>query len=316
MLLNKQFWINCRVHIPFQPHYTMNKWENDVRKDATTNRVRAFSVGSRVKSTRICSKASPKLFNSDSVDCSTKKSLSVPVLVNKNLQLRDQMGDLMEIDFSKPSGKSLNRNFHLNINECQNAFYVQRKKFTFSNSEESIQKNMKKSDNGYLEMRPITLESNCATSNGNTDANISRVQPQSQDIIEEKELKEGSLANSTEKIHDRKSVASLNDSDNSQQNSLNATDKDAKIKSPSPTSVNNPTLSSTCSLKSNQSDESSITKDLYYASLDLPKCSDDADVHYTYQESSSDTSCEELKNEYAKINFIQSDTTQSFTVNK
>ncbi|KAM7352266.1 insulin receptor substrate 1 chico isoform 2-T13 [Cochliomyia hominivorax] len=139
--------LDNQLHCPVRAYSFGSKGENNLTKDALVNRVRAFSVGSRMKCSCICTKANPKSFNSDNikqefVESSTRKSISVPVLINKNIQTIDQMSHLMEIDFSKPLDKNVKKN-----NQPK----------TISNSVKSVHKNTKAFDKGYLEMKPLTL---------------------------------------------------------------------------------------------------------------------------------------------------------------
>ncbi|XP_037825954.1 insulin receptor substrate 1-like [Lucilia sericata] len=277
------------------------KYGNDLSKDAIVNRVRAFSVGSKIKSTRICSKTSPKLFNSDNIkhdfgESSTRKSISVPVLINRNLQAVDQMGDLMEIDFSKSTAKTVKQNLQQNKFECQNASNMLPRNFNISNSTEYIYRSLKNVDNGYLEMKPITLTSN------NNQLNNACINTLNQDNIKQKD--------STETIIDMM--------DASIKKVTNYQNLDDKSDGKSSILINDSTLSLMCSklcpdknfedIKLHHADAPCTKQDLYYASLDLPKCGNEVNTRYGFKESLSDSHIGEIKNEYAKINFDKPET--------
>ncbi|XP_065356789.1 insulin receptor substrate 1 [Calliphora vicina] len=299
------------------------KDENDLTKESIVNRVRAFSVGSRIKSTRICSKTNFKLFNSDNinndfVESSTRKSISVPVLINRHLQAVDRMADLMEIDFSKSIDKSLKRNIQKNKNECQNASNMLPRSLNISNSIESIDRSIKRVDSGYLEMKPITLASNGIIYNDNNPVNDTGVFSQNRHNFKRKDISIDSTAltdTSDAPVSTPKVTNYLYDK--------GLIPKDGKNKERTSIPISNLTLSSKCSNKYSdkysadvinlpQADASCMKQqDLYYASLDLPKCCNEVNTRYSFKESSSDTNIGEVQNEYAKINFVKPETSCS-----
>lgn len=247
--------------------------------ESLTNRVRAFSVGSRVKITRPGFKASPRVFNSDTIkydfaDNSSRKSLSVPVLINKNDKSVNQMADLMEIDFSKPAKKSSSSYNHQHKIGCQIGHLLSR---NLDNSVESLEKEESSKNSGYLEMKPITLSSNTCSCN-------------------------------TEKTLQFK-----------ESNSVNTKNRDSKINLPYTKDINNfcstsiePSTESINvnhnknlldNTKTNHDECLIVNQDLYYASLDLPKNNNEVASRYNFKEILPDTSTGEVKNEYAKINF-------------
>ena len=250
-----------------------------------TNRVRAFSVGSRVKITRPGFKASPRLFNSDSIkndfaENSSRKSISVPVLINKNEKSVNQMADLMEIDFSKSVKKTSSSYIHQHKTGCQIGHFPSR---NLDNSIESLQKGEKDKDTGYLEMKPITLSSNNCSCNVNAEKTL-QFKEDFHINTKDRDLKTDLLSN-----EDNKNVSSP---------SIEPSTETAQI---------NHDMNSLDNTKFSDGESSLLNQDLYYASLDLPKNNNDVASRYNFKEIFTDTNTEQVRNEYAKINFNLSD---------
>lgn len=183
------------------------------------------------------------------------------------------MGDLMEIDFSKPIDKFVKIVEKSNKKECQ----IVVRDLVGSNSVETINKNVKTFDTGYLEMKPITLTPNNITS-----------QLDQKDIIDNSKIS-----------------INIYHSDNKDMN----TEEHALIPS------NNPTVSTICDKNEFEKNISSINQDLYYASLDLPNPGNTVNTRYEFKESLNNLNLVEIENEYAKINFDQPETPCSLKKN-
>ncbi|TMW47298.1 hypothetical protein DOY81_007622 [Sarcophaga bullata] len=264
---------------PVRAYSFGNKSEMDKTTESLTNRVRAFSVGSRVKITRPSFKANPRVFNSDSIKNdfavnSSRKSISVPVLINKNDKSVNQMADLMEIDFSKSVKKTSSSYIHQHKTGCHIGHFPTR---NLDNSIESLQKGEKGKDTGYLEMKPITLN-NCSC-NINTEKILQFKEPVHINP-KDRDLKTDLLSNA-----DNKHVSSCS------------------IEPSTETTHINHDLNSLDNTKFNHGESSFLNQDLYYASLDLPKNNNEVASRYNFKEIFTDTNTEQVRNEYAKINF-------------
>lgn len=300
------------------------------------NRVRAFSVGSRLKNTRTCIKTSPKYFNSNNIEinstaCESRKSVSVPMLINKNYKSVEQMSDLMEIDFSKSLNKTTSIiNQHPSQNDCQNSSNTQRH-LDVSNSSESLSyKCFNHTDNGYLEMKPISVDSpNMLICNINDDTSKSKIRllDATDNICQQYSI---ICTKSNSGMDELMTTTNLKDSAHPHfdkkhecltDNECNTADKNMKcnlnVNQPSSDNVLNPgalhCLLNNCNIKNKET--VSLNRELYYASLDLPLSSNDFKTRSSFKESLSDTNIGTTKNEYAKINFDQPETS-SFNIRK
>ncbi|KAL9874565.1 insulin receptor substrate 1 chico isoform 1-T1 [Glossina fuscipes fuscipes] len=139
--------------------------------ESNTGRVRAFSVGSRAKIPRCdIQRIHPKLaLNNNNIhytvdNISSKKSISAPLLFNKyQTSSAERMSDLMEIDFSQPASRKY---MHTKLpskdtkNNCEMKNTDQNGVEALKNSLDSLViKCVLQTDNGYLEMKPISIKS-------------------------------------------------------------------------------------------------------------------------------------------------------------
>lgn len=316
--------------------------------DFFSNRVRAFSVGSQIKHTSACLKTNPKYLNNNFQNyCSeknTKKSISVPMLITKSFKSVEEMAYLMEIDFSKPLKTSNQEQSKI---ECQTL--LNKAELYSSISMESLA--YEHNDNGYLEMKPITVglaTSSCKRNDGiiiDKNQQLDSMQNNGVDNVMGKSEFQGSnkvedicLKYSTDDSLCTKDVCKKGDTTKTSNENYNiasikvhTSTKKGKydvnicttcsdvLESSKLNSMTNLKNTSNNCIKNNGSlkygESLSLNNELNYASLDLPLCNKDLKKRSNVKESLSDTNIGHSKNVYAKIHFDQPETS-SFNIRK